>query len=145
MKLADRKVIANIVRIQPLLYKLSDKLEKEQEALLGDMCMPAKKVVAALVAIDNRRVDLCNLKVLYGFIEREIGSSVELLSAHGALSALGDGLFDRAETAISRCGYNVERARAEFAYLFDKLKSKRNPAAIKAPTHRLFSCGTCRT
>lgn len=144
MKLADRRIIANIVRIQPLLYKLQDRLEKEQETLLGDMCMPAKKVVAALVDIDNRRVDLCNLKVLYGFIERELGSSVELLSAHGALT-VPDSYFERAETAISHCGYGVERARAEFAYLFDKLKSKRNPAAVKAPIHRLFSCGTYRT
>ncbi len=124
MKSADRKVIADIIRINRYIGKLANAIEKEQERIISDMELPAKKAVEALMALDNRRIDLCNLNVLYGVIERELGPEFSVfLACIGSGCGCGEGaLFDKAHAAIELVGYDVERVRKEFSYLFDRLK-----------------------
>ncbi|MDE5593026.1 MAG: hypothetical protein K2I75_03735, partial [Clostridiales bacterium] len=65
MSNVGRRVVRAIILINPLLYGLQDKIEKEQEGVIADTASPADKVVKKLIELDNRRIDLCNLKVLY--------------------------------------------------------------------------------
>ena len=78
---SERKIIERILRMYPLIYGLADEIEQEQDALISDMALPATVVVEKLIELDNRRIDLCNLKVLRGFIERGLGERYELLNA----------------------------------------------------------------
>ena len=117
------RIIRSIILINPLLYGLQDKIEKEQESVIEDMTAPADKVVKKLIELDNRRIDLCNLKVLYGFIERGLGDKFELLRSC-AFSGINCDLYAVAEKQIELAGYTVERANKEFAYLFKLLKHK---------------------
>ena len=70
-----------LISINPILYGLQDAIEKEQERVIADTVSPAHKVVERLVALDNRRIDLCNLKVLYEFIRRETGVEAQGITA----------------------------------------------------------------
>ena len=124
MKRVDRSVIDKIIAVRPCLYAWQDEIEKEQEQIIRDLTAPAKKTVEALIALDNRRIDLCNLKVLYAFIERELGAAFSTFTEctrHG----LGSPLYDVAMRAIELAGYDTARARLEFGYLFKRLKSKK--------------------
>ena len=118
-----RRIIRAIILINPLLYGLQDKIEKEQETVIADMTSPADKVVKKLIELDNRRIDLCNLKVLYGFIERGLGEKFELLRSC-AFSGINCNLYSDAERQIELAGYTAERADKEFSYLFKLLKHK---------------------
>ncbi len=118
MTRADKNIIDCIIAINPMIYALQDKIEKEQEGVIADMTSPAKSVVRRLTELDNRRVDLCNLKVLFAFISLGLGDSLFLLQNSAGSSAC-DELYGRAA-----------RAREEFSYLFDKmLKGKRKRLA----------------
>lgn len=123
MSSVGRRVVRAIILINPLLYGLQDKIEKEQESVIADMTSPADKVVKKLIELDNRRIDLCNLKVLYGFIERGLGEKFELLRSC-AFSGINSDLYQTAETQIELAGYTAERADKEFDYLFKLLKNK---------------------
>ncbi|MCH5155009.1 MAG: hypothetical protein J1F69_00235 [Clostridiales bacterium] len=118
-----RRIIRAIILINPLLFGLQDKIEKEQEAVIADMTSPADKIVKKLIELDNRRIDLCNLKVLYGFIERGLGEKFELLRSC-AFSGINCNLYTAAERQIELAGYTAERAEKEFSYLFKLLKHK---------------------
>ncbi len=123
MSNVGRRVVRAIILINPLLYGLQDKIEKEQEGVIADMTSPADKVVKKLIELDNRRIDLCNLKVLYGFIERGLGEKFELLRAC-VFSGINCDLYKTAEAQIELAGYTAERADKEFSYLFKLLKNK---------------------
>ncbi len=124
MRRTERRIIENIMLINPILYDLQDAIEKEQERVIADTVSPAHKVVERLVALDNRRIDLCNLKVLYEFIRRETGVEFAVLENAVRLGA-DSALFERARRAIERAGYDTERAAREFAYLFKLIKRTR--------------------
>lgn len=123
MSNVGRRVVRAIILINPLLYGLQDKIEKEQEGVIADMTSSADKVVKKLIELDNRRIDLCNLKVLYGFIERGLGEKFELLRSC-AFSGINCNLYAAAEKQIELAGYTAERADKEFGYLFKLLKNK---------------------
>lgn len=123
MQVNGRKIIRAIILINPLLYGLQDKIEKEQDVVISDMTSPADKVIKKLIELDNRRIDLCNLKVLYGFIERGLGDKFELLRSC-AFSGVNSELYKIAVKQIELAGYTVERADKEFSYLFKLLKNK---------------------
>ncbi|MDE7164518.1 MAG: hypothetical protein K2O04_03750 [Clostridiales bacterium] len=122
MQKHSHKIIRSIILIYPLLYGLQDKIEKEQDGVIADMTSPADKVIKKLIELDNRRIDLCNLKVLYGFIERGLGDRFELLRSC-AFSGVNSELYKIAVKQIELAGYNVERADKEFSYLFKLLKN----------------------
>lgn len=130
MQRANRKVIENILLIYPFIYGLQDKIEAEQKTVVSDTLSPAKKIVERLIALDNRRVDLCNLAVLYAFIKRGLGGDFALLERCAAVGA-DSPLFDVAEKHIRLAGYGLERARNEFGYLFKLIKKK--PRSCRAP------------
>lgn len=120
MRQSDRKAISNIIAVNPYVYKWQAEIEKEQERVIADLVSPAEKVVKKLIELDNRRVDLCNLKVLYGFIERGLGA--EFSTFVGLMtSSVGGRLFDKAKTCIERAGYDTARVTAEFEYLFNRI------------------------
>lgn len=119
----ERRIIRDIILINPLLYGLQDKIEKEQDGVIADMTSPADKVVKKLIELDNRRIDLCNLNVLYGFIERGLGDRFELLRSC-AFAGVNSDLYKLAAKQIELAGYTVERADKEFSYLFKLLKNK---------------------
>ncbi len=122
MKRTEKVLIEKIVIINPILGKLQDKLEREQSEVIKDLVSPAKRVIERLMDIDRRRVDLCNLNVLYGFIRRELGDETDTLPS---LPYENDGLFDRALTAIGHAGYDADRVKKEFGYLLDKISVKK--------------------
>ncbi len=135
----ERRVIEKILLINPMLYVLQEKIEQEQNELISDIESPAEKVVKRLIELDNKRIDLCNLKVLYGFIERGLGDKFELLRAC-ALSGSNCGLYKLAVKQIELAGYTVERVDSEFDYLFKLLKRRRRvKAVVTAATNDLAS------
>lgn len=123
MSINGRGVIRDIIRINPLLYGLQKKIDKEQDSVIEDMTSPAEKIVKKLIVLDNRRIDLCNLKVLYAFIERGLGDKFELLRSC-AFSGVDCDLYKLAVRQIELAGYTLARAKEEFAYLFKLLKNK---------------------
>lgn len=133
-----RKIIRAIILINPLLYGLQQQIESEQDAVIADTAMPAEKAVKKLIELDNRRIDLCNLKVLYGFIERGLGDKFELLRAC-AFSGIGCNLYGTALRQIELAGYTAERADKEFAYLFKLLKTKSRVKKVMGGTATLTS------
>lgn len=120
---SERKIIERILRMYPLIYGLADEIEQEQDALISDMALPATVVVEKLIELDNRRIDLCNLKVLRGFIERGLGERYELLNAC-AFAGVNSALYKLAAKQLLCAGYTAERCEAEFSYLFKLLKKK---------------------
>lgn len=116
-----KKIIESIILIYPLLYGLQDKIEREQEIVIADMTSPAERVVERLIALDNRRIDLCNLKVLYGFIERGLGEKFGILRSC-VFAGVDCGLYKLAAAQLELCGYDTERCESEFSYLFKLLK-----------------------
>lgn len=120
----ERKVIADIILIEPFIIGLQNKIDKEQSIVIEDMISPAKKTAERLIALDNRRIDLCNLKVLYAQIERGLGAEFTVLKAC-AYAGADSALYRRAAAEISALGYDTERADNEFGYLFKNLKSRR--------------------
>lgn len=128
----QRKSVENIILINPLIYGLEDELEKEQESVIADTATPAEKIVKRLIEIDDRRIDLCNLNVLYGYIERWMGEKFGLL-----LSCVYGGtdcdLTDEAAKHLASVGYGAERVEREFGYLFKLIKrppKKRNVKSV---------------
>ena len=139
MNSADRKTIDGIILINKYIPTLQEKIEKEQKRVIGDMVAPARKTVDALIALDNRRIDLCNLNVLYGFIERKLGERFCVLETCAAAHA-ASGLYDLAAEAMGECGYDAQRARDEFNYLFKQLK-----ASPRIKGHAVAVVGSLRT
>ena len=119
-----RKIVENIILINPMLYGLQDAIEKEQEGIIADYSMPAAKAVNALIALDNRRIDVCNLKVLYAFMERELGAKFAVLVSC-VHSGTDTPLYERAYRRLECEGYTAERAEKEFGYLFKLIKKRR--------------------
>ena len=103
---------------------MQDKIDKETERILSDKSMPTKTVIGKLKDIENRRIDLCNLKVLYGIIERGLGEEFSVLKLC-AKERLDCTLFPRAEKYIKSVGYDCKRVIKEFKYLFNKLSTPR--------------------
>lgn len=134
---SERRIIDGILLINPMLEKLQKKIEDEQERVIADMLSPAKKIVEALYALDGRRIDLCNLNVLYTFIEDGLGSSFSVLMSC-AKSGADSVLYVRAEACIERAGYTLERARRDFSYLFKQLDTRR-AAAVRVAGAPVFS------
>ncbi len=135
----ERKTIENIILIYPLIYGLQDRIDGEQEILISDLTSPAIKVANKLIELDNRRIDLCNLTVLYGFIERGLREQFGLLRAcvFGGISA-PQGLYMSAVASIAAAGYTVERVNKEFEYLFKLIKKKR-PLKVKSGADRVYT------
>ena len=129
MKLKDKKAIRNIILINPMICGLQDIIEREQESVIADMETPAAKIVGKLIALDNRRIDLCNLKVLYGFIERGLGEKFELLRAC-VFGGFDCGLFELAAKQLELAGYTATRVGEEFEYLFKTLKGGKRAKKI---------------
>lgn len=129
MQRADRSVIDKIIAVMPYLYGWQDEIEKEQKQVIADICSPAKKTVEALIALDNRRIDLCNLKVLYGYIERELGSAFSSF-VECSQNGISSPMYETAAKAIKRAGYDTARARLEFGYIFKKVKVKRKKIVV---------------
>ena len=125
-----KKAINGIILINPTIYCLQDKIDKEQEIVINDLVSPAEKIVKRLIELDNRRIDLCNLKVLYGFIERGLGERFALLRS--AVFAGEDcNLYGEAALQLEAAGYTAERVLNEFDYLFKLNKRRRKkPHAI---------------
>lgn len=123
----ERKAIEFIILINPLLYELQDVLDDEQERVIADIEAPAKRVAERLIEIDNRRIDLCNLKVLYGFIERGLGEKFGALRTCAACGA-DSSLYELALRQTELAGYDADRIEREFAYLF-KLVRRKKPVA----------------
>lgn len=119
-----RKATEFIILVNPLIYGLQEAIEKEQEELIADRTMPAEKLVEKLIALDNRRIDLCNLNVLYAFIERGLGESFALLRSC-AFAGIGSELYELAARQAEAAGYPPERVIAEFAYLFKLVRRRR--------------------
>lgn len=119
-----RSAVEKIILIYPLLYGLQDAIEREQEKVIADLTSPAERVVEQLIALDNRRIDICNLKVLYGLMERELGAEFGLLVS-GAYGVVNSGLTDRAYRQLENAGFTAERIESEFSYLFSSIKKKR--------------------
>lgn len=139
MKRTARITINNIIAIDPYIYELQDRIDKEQERLIRDLTSPAIKVVEKLVALDNRRIDLCNLKVLYAFVKRELGNDFPVLE-NVAMSGGDSVLYDRAERAIEAAGYTLERVSEEFSYLFKKLPTRAaNRTAPPRPPRSVYA------
>lgn len=131
MARTERRVIADIILMEPFIIGLQNKIEKEQSAVIEDMASPAKKTVQKLIALDNRRIDLCNLKVLYAHMERALGADFCVLKAC-AYAGADSALYRRAAAEISALGYDAERADTEFSYLFKNLKSRRKKVKCAA-------------
>ncbi len=133
MKREDRRIIAGIIALRGKVYEISDGIKKEQERVISDMLMPAKKAAASLIALDNRMVDICNVKVLYAFMERELGKDMSVLIdriKHGEDSPL----FRVAENGIKKAGYSLSRAKTELMYLFENFKlPKKKPETSRLP------------
>ena len=128
----QRKVIEYIIRINPLLCGLQRKIEREQEGVIADTVSPAQKVVEKLIELDNRRIDLCNLNVLYGFIERGLGAEFGVLRSC-AFAGVNSPLYAVAARQIELAGYDAARCDKEFSYLFKLLKRsavKRNTGIV---------------
>lgn len=136
----QRRTIENILLIDPLIYGLQEGIEKEQDRLINDLVSPAEKVVRALIELDNRRIDLCNLRVLNGYIQRGLGPRFEVLRSC-VFSGTGCDLYGAATEAIAAAGYDVERVWREFGYLFKHLR--RPKKAVKAVTATLH-CAAAR-
>lgn len=130
MTRSEKNAIADIIRIYPYIYGLQDKIDKETERIISDKAMPTKAVIAALKDIENRRIDLCNLKVLYGVIERGLAGEFSLFKLC-AVERLDTALFSRAEKCIKSVGYDAKRVIKEFKYLFNKLSSPRKKASAE--------------
>lgn len=130
MTRSEKNAIADIIRIYPYIYGLQDKIDKETERIVRDKDMPTKTVIAKLKDIENRRIDLCNLKVLYGIIEKELRDEFPLLKLC-ANEKLDCTLFPRAEKCIKNVGYDAKRVIKEFKYLFNKLASARKKASAE--------------
>ena len=131
MRREFRRAIAGIIEIQPYIYGIESKIEKEQEKVIADMTSPAEKVVKKLIELDNRRIDLCNLKVLYAFMEKGLGADFALFKTV-VLSNADSKLYDRAEEEMKRVGYDASRALKEFGYLFKSLKRRAKPLVKSA-------------
>lgn len=131
-----RRTVENIILIEPLLYGLQDKIEEEQDGLIADDSLPAGRVVEKLIALDNRRIDLCNLKVLYGFIERGLGERFALLRSCVDAGA-NSRLFADALRQIELAGYTTARADEEFGYLFKLIKREPLCAVRREPQSEL--------
>lgn len=124
MSRSKRVVVKNIIAVMPYIYSWADEIEKEQERVISDLVSPAESVIKRLILLDNMRIDLCNLKVLYGTIERELGTSFGVfcdLIDNGECESL----LNRAICGIKSVGYDEERVLKEFGYLFKKLPKNR--------------------
>ncbi len=137
MRREKRRTIAAVIRIEPYLYGLQDRIEDEQEKAIADMVSPAEKVVSRLIALDNRRIDLCNLKVLYTFIERGLNADFGVFKTLVETDA-DSGLYDRAEAEMKRVGYDAERAAREFGYLFKNFKRKKKRVVPEVKESAIF-------
>lgn len=126
---SERKIIECIIRINPLIFGLQDKIEKEQDVLIADMTSPAEWVVQRLIELDNRRIDLCNLVVLYGFIERGLGERFGILRSC-AFSGEPCDLYGLAASQLAVAGYDAARCDREFSYLFKALKPIRRKKCV---------------
>lgn len=133
---SERKIIDGIMLIHPMLEKLQKKIEDEQERVIADMISPAKKIVEALYALDARRIDLCNIHVLYSFIEQGLGSSFSVLLSCAKAGA-DSALYNKARTCMERAGFTLERAGREFEYLFKRLERRR--AAVRGAGAPVFA------
>lgn len=131
----ERRVVEGIIRINPLLGALQEKIEREQDKVIADLVSPAEKVVEKLIELDNRRIDLCNLNVLYGFIERGLGERFAVLRAC-AFAGAPCSLYPLAAKQLLCADYTTERAEKEFDYLFKQLKRRRKTVL---PTGAEFS------
>ena len=123
MTRAEQRVIENIVDTRPRIYGWQESIEREQERVVADLISPAKTIVKKLIALDNMRVDLCNLKVLYEFIKRRLGECTDRI--FGEPTGAPHSAYETAKKQVELSGYTLERAKNEFDYLFAKLKRKR--------------------
>ena len=139
---SEHRLIDKIILINPMLYVLQEKIDREQDEVIADMTSPAEKVVKRLIDLDNRRIDLCNLKVLYGFIERGLGDKFELLRACAA-SGSDSKLYDIALKQIELAGYTAERAAREFDYLFKLLKRRKKSKRVVTVAARELAASYC--
>lgn len=138
MRRTERRIIDNIILINPILFGLQDAIEKEQERIIADTVSPAHKIFERLVALDNRRIDLCNLKVLYEFIRRETG--VEFAVLENAVQIGADCvLYEKARRAVERAGYSLERAARELAYLFKLIKRPRRKRVVPPSEQAVYA------
>lgn len=119
-----RKTIENIILINPMLGALQKAIEREQDGVIADLDAPAEKTVKRLIELDNRRIDLCNLQVLYGFMERGLGERFELLRAC-ASAGLQSALYAVAVRQLAYADYDTERVNREFDYLFKVLPKRK--------------------
>lgn len=123
MTRAEEKIIENIIATRPRIYGWQESIEREQERVIADLVSPAKTVIKRLIELDNMRVDLCNLKVLYEFIRRGVGEGVDRI--FGEPFGAPQAVYEKAKKQVELSGYTLERAKDEFDYLFVKLKQKR--------------------
>ena len=119
----EKSIIDSIVAVYPFIYGWQDKLESEQERVISDTLSPAKVVIDKLFKIDNMRIDLCNLKVLYEFIIREVGEGITRL--FGQAGAAPCSVYDKAKRGVELAGYTLDRAKSEFEYLFKRVKAQK--------------------
>lgn len=133
MQRVDRSVIDKIIAVRPFLYAWQDEIDEEQKNVIDDLSMPAKKTVERLIALDNMRIDLCNLKVLYAFIERELGAAFSTL-VECSKRGIGGKLYDAAGAAVKLAGYDTDRARKEFGYIFKRLRARKPPQTVDTGT-----------
>lgn len=130
MTRSERNAIADIIRINPFIYKLQDKINEETERVIDDKSSPTRIIISQLKSIEKRRIDLCNLKVLYGIIERELKEEFSVLKLCAERHA-DCSLFMRARKSIQSVGYDCKRVSEEFKYLFAMLgRPKRNKPPV---------------
>ena len=62
MSESERKIIGDLIAAESVIYGMQADIDREQERVIADLVSPAETVVKKLIALDNRRIDLCNIK-----------------------------------------------------------------------------------
>lgn len=119
----DRRTIEKIIAVNSLIDTLWAEIEDEQDRIIHDHTLPAIKAVGRLIELDNMRVDLCNLNVLYSFIERGLGVNFRRFCDN--LPSSETELYEIAKLGIEKAGYTLSRAATDFCYLFKRIKRKK--------------------
>lgn len=128
MSESERKIIGDLIAAESVIYGMQADIDREQERVIADLVSPAETVVKKLIALDNRRIDLCNIKVLNEYIRRETGGDRSRFTR--AVPTDDDSFWDMARAALDKAGYTASRVKKEFSYIFACVKNNRKRAAI---------------
>lgn len=129
MSESERKIIGDLIAAESVIYGMQADIDREQERVIADLVSPAETVVKKLIALDNRRIDLCNIKVLNEYIRRETGGDRSRFT-RAVPPGDDDSFWDTARAALNKARYTASRVKKEFSYIFACVKNNRRRAAI---------------